>query len=240
MAEAMAIKGVLFDKDGTLIDVTGTWVPAYKQLLKEVFADRSAEEIEAKFVAAGYDPASGAFRGGSVLAQGTTRDIVDIWWPGLDQAGVAEKVKLLDIDYRDLGVKHLKALMPLKPVLEELRAMGLRLGVATNDTAASAVLHMRALDAADLFDVILGADSVARPKPAGDMIHAFADAVGIKAHEVAMVGDNPHDMETAHDAGAGLAIGVLSGNSAHVHLAPLADHVIASISNLPDLMMKLR
>lgn len=235
----MAIKGVLFDKDGTLIDVTGTWVPAYQQLLTEVFADRDAEEIEAKFIAAGFDPASGAFRAGSILAQGTTRDIVDVWWPGLDASGVAEKVKLLDIDYRDLGVRHLKALMPLRPVLEDLRSMGLRLGVATNDTAGSAVLHMRALDAADLFDIILGADSVARPKPAGDMIHAFADAVGIKASEVAMVGDNPHDMETAHDAGAGLAIGVLSGNSAHDHLAPLADHVVQSIADLPDLLRRL-
>jgi len=235
----MAIKGVLFDKDGTLIDVTGTWVPAYKQLLMEVFADRSPNEIEAKFIAAGFDPLTGAFRAGSVLAQGTTRDIIDIWWPGLDAPGIAAKMQLLDIDYRDLGVKHLKPLMPLRPVLEELHAMHLRLGVATNDTAASAVLHMRALDAADLFDIILGADSVARPKPSGDMIHAFADAIAIKANEVAMVGDNPHDMETAHDAGAGLAIGVLSGNSAHDHLAPLADHVIGSISELPALLRRI-
>lgn len=234
----MAIKGVLFDKDGTLIDVTGTWVPVYRELLSEVFADLGADEIEAKFVAAGYDPGMGAFRAGSVLAQGTTHDIVRVWWPELDEAGVAEKTKLLDVDYRHLGVKHLKTLMPLKPVLDELHAMKLRLGVGTNDTAASAILHMRALDAADLFDVILGADSVARPKPHGDMIHAFADAIGIKAEEVAMVGDNPHDMETAHDAGAGLAIGVLTGNSDRDHLAPLADHVIDSIADLPALLRK--
>ena len=105
----MVIKGVLFDKDGTLIDVTGTWVPAYKQLLAEVFADRSPKEIEAKFMAAGYDPATGAFRAGSVLAQGTTRDIIDIWWPGLDAPGVAEKMQLLDIDYRELNATIIAA-----------------------------------------------------------------------------------------------------------------------------------
>jgi phosphoglycolate phosphatase len=98
---------------------------------------------------------------------------------------------------------------------------------------------MTALDAAPLFDVILGADSVARPKPFGDMIHAFADTVGIKTSEVAMVGDNPHDMETAHDAEAGLAIGVLSGNSAADHLAPLADHVIGTIAELPALIRRI-
>jgi phosphoglycolate phosphatase len=235
----MAIKGVLFDKDGTLIDVTGTWVPAYQQLLGEVFADRDAAEIEAKFVAAGYDPATGAFKAGSILAQGTTRDIIEVWWPGLDDEGIADKMKLLDVDYRHLGITHLKPLMPLKPILEELRQMGFKLGVATNDTAASAALHMGALDAAELFDVILGADSVKRPKPFGDMIHAFADAVGINTREVAMVGDNPHDMETAHDAGAGLAIGVLSGNSAADHLAPLADHVIGTIAELPGLLRRI-
>lgn len=235
----MAIKGVLFDKDGTLIDVTGTWVPVYQELLREVFPDCDHKAIEAKFVAAGYDPATGAFRAGSILAQGTTRDIIEVWWPELDASGIAEKVRLFDVDYRDLGLKHLKPLMPLRPVLEELRAMGLKLGVATNDTAASAALHMTALDAAPLFDVILGADSVARPKPFGDMIHAFADAVGIKASEVAMVGDNPHDMETAHDAEAGLAIGVLSGNSAEDHLAPLADHVIGTIAELPALIRRI-
>jgi phosphoglycolate phosphatase len=235
----MHIKGVLFDKDGTLIDVTGTWVPAYRQLLREVFADGNPAEIEAKFVAAGYDPAADAFKAGSILAQGTTRDIIEVWWPGLDEEGVAEKMKLLDVDYRHLGVRHLKALMPLKPILEELREMGLKLGVATNDTAASAALHMDALHAAERFDVILGADSVKRPKPFGDMIHAFADAVGIKAAEVVMVGDNPHDMETAHDAGAGLAIGVLSGNSAADHLSPLADHVIGTIAELPALLRRI-
>src|SRR5262245_41828440 len=130
----MNIKGVLFDKDGTLIDVTGTWVPAYQQLLTELFPDRDAAEIAAKFVAAGYDPATQAFKAGSVRAQGTTRDIIEVWWPGLDDESIAEKMKLLDIDYRHLGVKHLKPLMPLKPILVELRAMGLRLGVATNDT----------------------------------------------------------------------------------------------------------
>ncbi|MGE0006685.1 MAG: HAD family hydrolase [Parvibaculaceae bacterium] len=232
----MPIKGVLFDKDGTLIDVTGTWVPAYRQLLAEVFAGHDPAEVEAKFVAAGYDPASGAFKAGSVLAQGTTRDIIEVWWPGLDASGVARKMKLLDVDYRDLGLRHLKPLLPLRPILEELRGMGLRLGVATNDTAASAALHMGALGADQLFDVILGADSVKRPKPFGDMIHAFADATGMRADEVAMVGDNPHDMETAHDAGAALAIGVLSGNSAADHLMPLADHVIADIAELPALL----
>jgi phosphoglycolate phosphatase len=232
----MAIRGVLFDKDGTLIDVTGTWVPVYRKLLAEVFPGLDPDAVEEKMTLAGYDRATGAFRAGSVLAGGTTRQIVDIWWPGLDDDGVAEKMKMLDVDYRDLALSTLTPLMPLEPVLGALHAMNLRLGVGTNDTEQSARNHMQALGVQDLFDVILGADSVARAKPAGDMIHAFASALGIAPEEVAMVGDNAHDIETARDGGAGLAIGVLTGNSASEHLDHIADHVVASIADLPRLL----
>jgi phosphoglycolate phosphatase len=51
-----------------------------------------------------------------------------------------------------------------------------------------------------------------------------------------MVGDNAHDIETARDGGAGLAIGVLTGNSASEHLDTIADHVVASIAELPRLL----
>ena len=54
-----------------------------------------------------------------------------------------------------------------------------------------------------------------------------------------MVGDNSHDMEEARNGGAGLAIAVLSGNSQHGDIAHMADHVLDSISDLPDLMAKL-
>jgi phosphoglycolate phosphatase len=68
------------------------------------------------------------------------------------------------------------------------------------------------------------------------MIHAFATALDIAPGEVAMVGDNAHDIETARAGGAGLAIGVLTGNSAAEHLEDIADHVVASIADLPRLL----
>ena len=125
-------------------------------------------------------------------------------------------------------------------MLDELKALGLRLGVATNDTEyLGAQSHGSSSASADLFDIIIGADSVTRPKPAGDMIHAFAGATGLDPGEIAMVGDNPHDIETARAGGAGLAIGVLSGNAAHDDIAHLADHTIASIAELPQLLRRL-
>ena len=234
----MTIKAILFDKDGTLIDVTRTWVPAYREVLSELFGS-DAGRVEELLIAAGYDPAKGGFRAGSTLAGGTTRELIDIWWPGLDAHTILEKIHLLDVEYRDVALKHLKPLMPLEPILMSLRNAHYRLGVATNDTPSSAASHLHELGVSGIFDMIVGADTVMAPKPAGDMVRAFAEGVRVKPGEVAMVGDNPHDMEEARNGAAGLAIGVLSGNSGHGDLDHLADHVIPSIAHLEALLQEL-
>ncbi|MFN4143480.1 HAD family hydrolase [Aestuariivirga sp.] len=234
----MTIRGVLFDKDGTLIDVNATWVPIYRQVLMDLFATDldGAEELMAK---AGYDRAAKKFRAGSILAGGTTRQLVELWWPGLEEASAAEKAHLLDNGYTHLVREKLAPLMPLEPILSELRAMGLKLGVATNDSHVSARAHMAHVGVIEHFEDIIAADTVPVPKPSGNMVRKFAELTGLPAREIAMVGDNHHDMEEARNGGAGLAIAVLSGNAAHDDIAHLADHTIDSIADLPALLRNL-
>ena len=234
----MTIRGVLFDKDGTLIDVNGTWVPIYRKLLCEQFGI-DVPEAEMLMQRVGYDPATDGFYANSILASGTTRQLVENWWPDLDEAGMQEKLRMIDVDYAPLSKLLLKPLMPLAPLLNELKSMKLRVGVATNDSHYSAVNHMQHLGVFDLFDDVIAADTVAVPKPSGDMIRKFAAKMGLKPSEIAMVGDNSHDMEEARNGGAGLAVAVLTGNAAHDEIAHLADHTIASIVELPALLRSL-
>ncbi len=234
----MSIRAVLFDKDGTLIDVNATWIPIYREVLMELFATDAAG-AEALMAKAGYDPATGKFRAGSVLAGGTTRQIVEILWPGLDEKAAAEKAYLLDHGYTHLVRDRLTPLMPLEPILSELRAMGLKLGVATNDSHVSAKAHMAHVGVIEHFEDIIAADTVPVAKPSGNMIRRFAEITGLPPSAIAMVGDNHHDMEEARNGGAGLAIAVLSGNAAHEDIAHLADHTLESIAELPALLRSL-
>jgi phosphoglycolate phosphatase len=213
----MSIRGVLFDKDGTLIDVNATWVPIYRHVLMDLLGV-DQDGAEAMMAKAGYDRASGRFRAGSALAGGTTRQIAAIWWPDLEGDALDEKIHALDNDYTHLVRERLEPLMPLEPILAELRGMGLVLGVATNDSHVSAIAHMTHV---------------------GNMVRRFAEITGLPAASIAMVGDNHHDMEEARAGGAGLAIAVLSGNAAHEDIAHLADHTIASIAELPSLLRSL-
>lgn len=234
----MKIAGVLFDKDGTLIDVNATWVPIYREVLQKLFATdvAGAEAVMAK---AGYDPATGKFRAGSLLAGGTTRQIAQAWWPELSGPELDAKVHHLDHDYTHIVRDRLMPLMPLEPLLTELRSMGLKLGVATNDSHVSAKAHMAHVGVIEHFDDIIAADTVPVAKPSGDMIRKFSALTGLDPASIAMVGDNHHDMEEARNGGAGLAIAVLSGNAGHEDIAHLADYTIDSVADLPALLRSL-
>ncbi len=234
----MAIRGVLFDKDGTLIDVNGTWVPVYRHILMQLFGVDEAG-AEALMEKVGYDPETGRFVAGSILAAGTTAQLVEVWWPKATPVERRHFTRVLDHDFTPLVKDALKPLLPLVPVFEALKAQGLRLGIATNDSRLSARHHMDQLGVLSFFDEIVAADTVAVPKPSGDMIRAFARITGLDPAEIAMVGDNGHDMEEARNGGAGLAVAVLSGNAGPEHISHLADYTLASVAELPALLAAL-
>ena len=84
-----------------------------------------------------------------------------------------------------------------------------------------------------MFDAAYGYDGVANPKPAPDAVYAFCDLTGLKPSQIAMVGDNRHDLQMARAGGVGLAVGVLSGTGTRESLAQLADVVLDSVADLP-------
>jgi phosphoglycolate phosphatase len=125
----------------------------------------------------------------------------------------------------------------LKESLTALHQRGFRMGVATNDSTAGAQQTILMLGIAGMFDAAYGYDAVARPKPAADTVLAFCELTGLTPAEVAMVGDNGHDIEMAHNAGCGLSVGVLSGTGTRVTFERArASAIIGSVADLPALL----
>jgi len=231
----MAIRGILFDKDGTLIDFPATWLPVLKALALE-FSGGHQPLAEELLIVAGYDPERDVLRGGSVWAAGSTLDLVRAWKPGLTPAEEAEWRAFVDDFCSAKAPDSAVPVIALEPLFSELEAAGLKLGIATNDNTRSARLTAERLGIAHHFTAIIGYDAVTQAKPAADQVLAFCGMARLIPAEVAVVGDNLHDLEMARAAGAGLAIGVLSGTSAIDELGPHADHVIASIAELPEIL----
>jgi phosphoglycolate phosphatase len=230
-----AIKGILFDKDGTLVDFDKTWFAVGEMMaLEAAGGDRAG--AAALLAEAGYDFAAGRFKADSVFAAGTNADIVALWYPELDAAARAAMVERFDTITAEAGAARSVALAGSMDAIAALHASGYRLGVATNDSTSGAEKTLAKLGLAPMFDAAYGYDAVANPKPAADTVIAFADLTGLKPNEIAIVGDNRHDLEMARAGGAGLAIGVLSGTGTRDTLGAIADVILDSIADLPGFL----
>lgn len=226
------IRGALFDKDGTIIDFNATWAAVARRLAFEAAGGDKAR-TEALLILSGYDPATGRFQADSVFAAGTNAEVVELWNPGLARDELARMTaRYNEITARE-GAASAVALPGVLDALEAMHARGMAIGMATNDSTSGAEQALAALGISSVFAATYGYDAVARPKPAPDVVLAFADTVGLRVSQVAMIGDNRHDLETGRAAGAGLVVAVLSGTGTRETLEPLADIVLGSVADLP-------
>lgn len=226
------IKAILFDKDGTLVDFDRTWRKLTEELALEA-AGGNRGRAGSLLELAGFDPATGRFRADSPIAAGTSADIVGLWYPHLGPESRRDIVARFDAVCVEQGASYAVALEGVVPALASLHASGFRLGIATNDSTLGAEKTVEAFGVAQMFDAIFGYDAVARPKPAPDAAEAFCDLTGLRPAQIAVVGDNRHDLDLARNAGAGLAVAVLSGNGTPESLTPHADVVLQSVADLP-------
>ena len=238
MAQQSDLRGVLFDKDGTLFDFYATWGRA-TEAAALLAADGDAGRAALVMERSGRDPVSGRYAPGSVIASGSNRQIVECWASLLDHPDVDDlyrRVSNLFLEHQDLGGVPV---LDLSSLFKRLRARGLRLGVATMDSEKSARRAMARHGATDHLDFICGYDTGHGIKPEPGMVEAFARLVGAEtgARAIAVVGDSPHDIHMARAAGAGRSIGVLTGVSPREALIEAgADHVIGSIAELESVL----
>jgi phosphoglycolate phosphatase len=227
-------RGVLFDKDGTLLDYFPTWLPINRAAaLAAAGGDLALSHLLLR--AAGHDPDTDRVQAGTALVAGTAEDVARLWLP-LVGGALGTLTETLDAVFTAEARRHAVAVPGLRAALEAQRAAGRALGVATSDSAAACRATLEALDVVALFSFTCGWDSGHGTKPGPGMVHAFCRATGIPAAEVAVVGDSLHDLHMGRAAGAGRCIAVLTGPATRAELAPHADAVIRDLRDLADVL----
>lgn len=223
------IRGLVFDKDGTLFDFTATWSNWARTILRE-FAAGSEEFAETLGQAVGFEVKTGRFVPDSPVIAGTPAEITDCLLdllPGFDRAALVARMNAVSAETPQV------AAVPLVPLFEHLAGLGLRIGLATNDAEEPARAHLESVGVAKFFHFVSGFDSGFGAKPAPGPLLAFVRSQALTPDEVVMVGDSRHDLMAGRAAGM-RTVAVLTGVAGRNELAPFADVVLTDISHLPD------
>jgi phosphoglycolate phosphatase len=235
---SVSIRGVLFDKDGTLLDYEATWMSANRAAALAAAGGDQALGRDL-LVAGGYDPERDRVGANTALAAGNAREIAAVWLKHLPGWQAEDLVDLLDRVFEQESEAQAAPVTELAPLFARLKGRGLKLGVATNDSRRGIEATLGPFDVLELLDFVAGYDSGHGFKPDPGMVLGFCARTGLAPAEVAVVGDNWHDLEMGQRAGAGLVIGVLTGTGDHGDLAERADHVLDSVRDLEALLDRL-
>lgn len=231
---AAGIRGIVFDKDGTLIRFDETWTPVFWASAERLAADLGRPALaEAMMVAGGWCPDTRRILPGTELAAGTT-DAVARLWRGVapDLPADDALIPWLDTFWHAQAKTHLTPIDPLADLFGRLRGAGVDCALATNDSEAAARDTAERLGIAGFLSFTVGYDSGHGAKPEPGMIVAAQRHWGLAPDRTAMVGDSTADLAAGRAAGCGLVIGVLSGASDRTVLEPLADLILDDVHAL--------
>ena len=176
-----AIRGILCDIDGTLIDSNAAHARAFSQAFADNGHDIPVEKIR---------PLIGM--GGDKLIPQLT---------GLEKdsppfKAISERRKQI---YLEQYVPHLQPTPGAKEFLERLKAEHIQIVAATSgEEDTNVALKQVGLDA--YFEEKASSKDAAQSKPDPDIVQAALRKAGLHADEAVMLGDTPYDIEAAQKA----------------------------------------
>ena len=228
------IKGILFDKDGTLLDFNRTWLRPYRRAA-EFLQSRFNVDADHLMACGGFIAETKTWRRDSPLASGHNKEIIACWEQTIGVKISADERRALVEIFTLPSSQYAPAVTDLAALLTTLHARDIKLGLATMDDEANAQQMLRDMNIASLFAFVCGADSGHGVKPQVGMVRAFCDACGLRPDETMMVGDSPRDLAMGKNAGVLMNVGVLSGAHVAEDLTPLADIILDNIAGLTTL-----
>lgn len=181
----MEIKGLLFDKDGTLLEFHQMWLQVAKGAAADTLnayptessCDNHQTNVDMTTLLAAIGVHGDYVDNHGLLASNPVEDTAEAWYQLLqlssDKNIFCQTVKKLFNKQVEDNPALIQALPEVKDKLMELKAQGFKLGIATADSKDATLYSLMQTQLHDLFDFVGYSDGDIAPKPAPALLNAF-------------------------------------------------------------------
>lgn len=244
-SNGMGIKGIIFDKDGTLFDYGKVWGPVVRDAIYSGLQSINIPDDKKKECAYAFMRVLGVDADGNTYPDGiifrhdrliaaffrvlavTLHYHINPVKVGMlfriflskDEKGIAKRISTMEFP----GVAD---------VFQEADRRGYRMGIVTNDSTVSTKLFLDRMGISQYIVFLRTKDSHVKAKPNPEALREFCQENGLESSEVAIIGDTLVDMEFAHQGKAGYRIAVLTGSGDLERLTKNADAVYPTLHDV--------
>jgi len=217
-AKLSAVRALIFDLDGTLIDSKLDLIHAVNAMLMEMGRERLSAEVISGYIGHGAPVLVARALGAAAPEQECTYAL-----------------QFFLKYYEEHKLDNTCAYPGVQETLARLWHRDLPMSVLTNKPVRVSVRILEALGLAKYFRSIYGGNSFETKKPDPLGANTILREMGVSAHETAIVGDSEVDVQTARNAGTA-AIAVNFGFGVHDRKSYPADAYIDRFADLSSLM----
>ena len=211
------MKTVIFDLDGTLLDVREGFYWQFQELTRI------------------YDGAPISKEMINAAAHGTTEQIIRalVRNTAVPFDDICKQHAVIRLEAYN---RHLKLYEGVAELLPILKRMGVKVAALTSGNEMT-VSCLERTGIHHHFDVVVSAEHIEHPKPHPEGIDLIVERLGVEPADCIMVGDSVVDILAGRNAEIGKTVGVTHG-FAHVDAlrAAGADHIITDIPSLLDVI----
>lgn len=218
----MALGGLLFDLDGTLIDSVGIYYTMMESVFEKLHWPRVSRAVMRKAIR------DGGFDWDWVLPAGTGRTTEEL---------IASAREVIREMYPRVFEDEVSLVPGAEPLIKGLHKCNVKLGLVTSTLGKFIefkLLPLKKCGLRDLFQSVITLDDVRSRKPSGDPLLECARRLGEDPGKCAYVGDATVDIVAGKAAGMG-TVAVLTGVDDYETLrAEEPDMILDSVSQLME------
>lgn len=239
--EIQNIETVLFDKDGTFIDLHYFWGKMTELRIEEIIKhfNLSKNLFPVLCLKLGYDTSTKKMLSDGITALYSRPVIIEIFCKDLKNFGLNPTENEIENIFEDVNKNFYKEMTKYtKPInsaidfIKSLRQKGVKTGIVTSDSKESTILTLKHFDWEDLFDVVIGRESTKETKESGIPVKTALNLIQANPQTTVMIGDAPMDYLAAKNAGVEKTILAATGQITQSELLKTSKYTVDTLDDV--------